>query len=95
MPFDEWIGEYDVPVRAEIRAYIDRVAVGGAHRNIKRLKDGDGVLEIRIDKGPGYRVYYGETRNTIIVLLLGGTKRTQDRDIELAKKYWRTSRETT
>jgi putative addiction module killer protein len=88
-PFDEWINKLDVSVRAAIRAYIDRVALGGARRNVTRIKEGDGVFEITIDKGPGYRVYFGEFNNRVILLLAGGIKKGQFRDIEMAKKYWR------
>jgi putative addiction module killer protein len=48
---------------------------------------GQGVWELRIDFGPGYRVYFGED-DDLAVLLLGGTKKTQVRDIKTAKKYW-------
>jgi len=50
---------------------------------------GDGVWELKIDFGPGYRVYYGEDGPIIVVLLCGGDKGSQDRDIAKAKDYWR------
>ena len=49
---------------------------------------GDGVWEMRIDEGPGYRVYYGHIKKTVILLLCGGDKRTQKADIKRAKDYW-------
>ena len=49
---------------------------------------GDGVSEMRIDYGPGYRVYYAQEGATVYLLLLGGDKRTQDADIEKAKELW-------
>jgi len=49
---------------------------------------GDGVHEIRIDYGPGYRVYYGNDGKSLIILLCGGDKRKQNVDIKTAKKYW-------
>lgn len=49
---------------------------------------GDGVSELRMFFGPGYRVYFGEYGNAIVVLLCGGDKDSQDRDIEEAKRYW-------
>jgi putative addiction module killer protein len=49
---------------------------------------GEGVIELRIDFGPGYRVYFGIDGDEII-LLWGGTKKTQDEDIETAKEFWR------
>ena len=47
-----------------------------------------GVWELKIDHGPGYRVYFGERDSTIVLLLCGGDKSTQDRDIRKAKEYW-------
>lgn len=49
---------------------------------------GDGVQELRIDYGPGYRVYFGQVGSTIVLLLFGGDKSTQAKDIEQAKRYW-------
>ena len=50
---------------------------------------GEGVFELRVDYGPGYRVYLGQRGQTLVVLLCGGDKRSQDRDILRAKQYWR------
>lgn len=86
-PFQEWIKKLDTQHRASIRVFIDRVANGGGRKNIKAL--GDGVFEIKIDRGPGFRVYFGEIGNEIILLLVGGDKSTQRRDITTAKEYWR------
>jgi putative addiction module killer protein len=49
----------------------------------------EGVIELCIDFGPGYRVYFGRDGNTLVVLLGGGKKDTQDADMKLARKYWR------
>jgi putative addiction module killer protein len=49
---------------------------------------GEGVLEYRIDWGPGYRVYFGRDGETLVILLTGGTKQRQQRDIERAKELW-------
>ncbi len=66
-------------------ARLKRVQLGnlGDHRGV-----GEGVYELRIDFGSGYRVYFGEDGKRLIVLLIGGTKKTQTRDIETAKRYW-------
>lgn len=85
-PFDDWIDELnDIQAVGIIFNRLDRVKRGnlGDHGPV-----GDGVWELRLDFGPGYRVYYGEDRN-IIVLLSGGKKKTQSQDIVGAKEYWR------
>ena len=70
--------------RARIRTRLDRLAMGnwGDHRAL-----GGGVIELKIDWGPGYRVYVGKIGNILVLLLCGGDKRTQQQDIELAKNY--------
>ena len=50
---------------------------------------GEGVMETRIHIGPGYRIYYGREADTILILLAGGSKRQQDKDIQTAKERWR------
>jgi putative addiction module killer protein len=87
IPFEEWLEELDKPIRAIIRARIARIMLGnfGDHHPIQGAK---GISEIRFDIGAGYRIYYGRQGNTIVVLLVGGSKRTQSRDIEKAKRYW-------
>lgn len=86
-PFQDWIKKLDPTHRASIRVVIDRLADGGTKKNLKSL--GDHVFEIKIDRGPGFRVYFGFIRNEIILLLLGGHKSSQSRDIAKAKEYWR------
>jgi len=73
----------DERVRALIASRLDRLAFGHAG-NAKPV--GQGVSELRIDYGPGYRIYFQKRGNTIVVLLCGGDKRTQARDIQLAKR---------
>ena len=85
-PFGEWLdGLRDGRARARVVARIDRMQAGlrGDWKSVGR-----GVFELRIDCGPGYRIYCGQDRSTVILLLLGGDKRTQERDIELAHVYW-------
>jgi len=82
----------DAKARAKIRVRLDRVSLGN-------LGDchavGEGVQELRIDYGPGYRVYFGQLGSTIVLLLCGGDKRTQTQDIELARHYWNDYRRRT
>lgn len=85
-PFIDWLKKLDKVFQAKVQVYVDRVAFGGAKNNIKSL--GDGVFEIKINYGPGFRVYFGEDGETIILLLLGGDKSGQSRDIKKAKDYW-------
>jgi putative addiction module killer protein len=89
-PFSEWLASLrDRKARAKIRVRLDRVSLGN-------LGDchgvGDGVQELRIDYGPGYRVFFGQVGSTIVLLLCGGDKSTQAKDIEQAKRYWNESR---
>lgn len=85
-PYISWLDTIDdVHARAAIAARLNRVALGllGNHHDV-----GHGVCELRIDYGPGYRVYYGEWRNYTVLLLSGGTKRGQQRDIDTAHTYF-------
>jgi len=86
-PAREWLMELDLVTQQKVRAYIDRVAAGGGKKNIRAL--GDSIFEIKVKFGSGYRVYFAEEGKMILLLLLGGDKSTQQRDIEKAKTYWR------
>ncbi len=55
---------------------------------------GGGVFELRLHFGPGYRIYFGQIENTLVLLLCGGDKKSQQGDIETAKTYWRGYKET-
>lgn len=83
--FGEWLQAQHRDVRSRVQTRLDRIELGnfGDHRNL-----GEGVSELRIDFGPGYRVYYGRDGDDLVVLLAGGTKRRQTRDIERAKVLW-------
>ena len=86
-PFEDWFNKLDSSVQAIVVRIIQRVGTGGAQKSIKALKNG--IFEIKIPQGPGYRVYFAEDQKNIIILLTGGNKQTQRRDIDKAKKYWR------
>ena len=84
--FGEWLkGLNDISGRAAILKRIDRVEEGnfGDHRST-----GQGVWELRIHYGPGYRIYYGEDGPKIVILLCGGDKGTQKKDIRKAQRLW-------
>lgn len=81
----EWLESLaDKAAAARIVMRIERLAKGHMG-DCKPLKDG--VWELRIDYGPGYRVYYSKTGKTVVLLLCGGDKRKQDADIERAVAY--------
>jgi len=87
VPFKEWLKELDKPIRAIILARLDRILLGN-FGDCHSIQGAKGISEMRFDVGAGYRIYYGKEGNTVIVLLVGGSKRTQTRDIEKAKRYW-------
>ena len=86
VPFEDWLDDLnDKRAVARVLARLARVRQG----NLGDCKPvGEGVAELRVDCGPGYRVYFGQKGQTLVVLLCGGDKRTQDRDIRLAKQCW-------
>jgi putative addiction module killer protein len=86
-PFTEWIDSLrDVMGRKRILARVARLE----HGNYGDCESvGEGVSELRMFFGPGYRVYIGEEGNNIVVLLCGGAKSTQPEDIQTAKLYWK------
>jgi putative addiction module killer protein len=86
-PFDEWLSELPLRDRVVVMRQIHRLRDGGGRKNLRSL--GDGVFEIKIYLGPAYRVYFAEDGDHIVLLLLGGDKGSQKRDIEKAKRYWR------
>ncbi|MFZ5564402.1 MAG: type II toxin-antitoxin system RelE/ParE family toxin [Thermodesulfobacteriota bacterium] len=85
--FTDWIdGLHDIRARARILVRIERLAAGNPG-DAKAV--GEGVAELRIDYGPGYRVYYKRQGQKLIILLAGGDKRTQARDIKTALRLAR------
>jgi putative addiction module killer protein len=86
-PFTEWLrGVRDGTTRGRIRRRITRVRLGnfGDARSV-----GEGVQELRIHFGPGYRIYFGREGDAVVVLICGGDKGSQDRDVRRAQEYWR------
>lgn len=85
-PFNEWLLDIkDLTVRARIRRRVDRFEQGnfGDYKSV-----GEGVYEARLHFGAGYRVYFGIEAGVVVILLCGGDKRTQSKDIKKAKAYW-------
>lgn len=86
--FDQWIdGLRDRVARARIMIRIDRLALGNPG-DVKPV--GEGISELRIAYGPGYRVYFAQRGDVVVILLCGGDKATQSRDIAKAKVLART-----
>ncbi|WP_445247582.1 type II toxin-antitoxin system RelE/ParE family toxin [Microcoleus sp. OTE_8_concoct_300] len=85
-PFTEWLDSLrDRNVRVRIKSRLDRVEQG----NLGDFKSvGQGVFELRINYGPGYRLYFGQVGLTIVVILIAGDKSTQEQDIRQAIEYW-------
>jgi putative addiction module killer protein len=84
--FDEWfIGLSDLKMINRIEARLDRLKVGN-FGDVKLVATG--VWELRFHFGPGYRVYFGLDGQALVILLCGGDKSTQDRDIRRAQEYW-------
>lgn len=86
-PFIEWLESIkDRKTRSRIITRLDRLEVGnpGHHRHV-----GEGVFELKLQFGPGYRIYYGEDGPVIVILLIGGDKSTQSRDIKKAISFWK------
>ncbi len=86
IPFQEWFSEfYDARVCARIQSRIHRLERGnfGDSKSV-----GDGLFELRFHFGPGYRIYYGIRHGRIVILLCGGDKSSQQKDIQIANVYW-------
>ena len=84
-PCRKWLDSLDSSVRFRLERRLTRVRLG----NLGKCKTvGGGVWELKVDDGPGYRIYFGQDGEEIVVLLCGGDQGGQDRDIALAKDYW-------
>jgi putative addiction module killer protein len=85
-PFGDWFDSLDAVTAARVDKYLRRLEAGnfGAAKTLN-----EGVFELRLDFGPGYRVYYGRDGKTIIILLGGGSKRRQTADIAAVIERWK------
>ncbi len=86
-PFFNWQKKLNSNTKAIIRTRLDRVRIGNLGDS-KTIKNGGGVCELRINYGPGYRIYFGKKGSMIVILLIGGNKNSQKRDLSKAKQYW-------
>lgn len=86
-PFEDWVSSLrDKSAKAKIFTRIDRMKFG----NFGDCKSvGQGVFELRVHFGPGYRVYFGLVGSEVVLLLVGGDKASQPKDISLAQRYWK------
>src|SRR5438132_13669527 len=90
-PYKDWFVGLDEITAARVNKYVRRLEAGnfGAAKALQ-----EGVFEVRMDFGPGYRVYYGREGQTIIILLGGGSKRRQEADIAAAMGRWKRYKQT-
>ena len=86
-PYAQWLnGLRDARAKAKIIMQVDKMELG-LFGDVEPI--GEGLSELRIHYGPGYRVYYGKEGNQVYLLLCGGDKSTQSKDIKKAKQYWK------
>ena len=86
-PFEDWFKDIrDTRTKQRIQVRLDRIECGnlGEYATV-----GEGVSEFKLNFGSGYRIYFGRTGTTLIVLLVGGDKSTQDNDIKTARQFWK------
>jgi putative addiction module killer protein len=84
-PFERWLAKLDEVTRFRVAQVVARMSSG----NFSAAKAvGRGVSEMRLDFGPGYRIYFGKDGETLVILLGGGSKQRQQNDIELAQALW-------
>jgi putative addiction module killer protein len=85
-PYADWFDRQNALVAAKIATAVTRLSLGN-FSNVKGV--GSGIFEIRIDFGPGYRIYFGKDGERLVILLAGGTKSRQQRDVSAALANWR------
>src|ERR1700722_10085715 len=86
-PYLEWERELDTTTCAAARIRINRIRLGN-FGDCKPIRGAPNLFELRIHLGPGYRVYFGKLKEALVIILCGGSKKSQIRDIKKAKEYW-------
>jgi len=84
-PFAKWFDTLDSVAAAKVTKALTRMEQGN-FSNVESV--GAGVAEYKINFGPGYRIYFSKDGDQLVILLLGGTKKRQNKDISLAQAYW-------
>lgn len=84
-PYAEWFDGLDAPAAAKVASAVTRMSQGN-FSNVRGV--GSGVFEYRLDFGPGYRIYFGRDGEWLVILLAGGTKKRQRKDITNAITRW-------
>jgi putative addiction module killer protein len=84
-PYQDWFNSLNHQAAARVQTTIERMEDGnfGDHKSV-----GGGVMERRLDFGPGYRIYYGRDGDKLVILLGGGTKKRQNKDVKTALEVW-------
>ena len=84
-PFARWFSALDAHAAAKVAVALYRLEQG----NVSNAKSvGKGVSEYKIDFGPGYRIYFGQEGDELVILLGGGAKKTQNKDVQIAQMFW-------
>ena len=86
-PYSVWEDTLDNKAKAIVKNRLDRIRLNN-FGDAKVITGGGGIWELRIDHGPGYRIYFGKKGTSLVMLLIGGDKRSQRRDITKAIQYW-------
>lgn len=84
-PFTKWLRALNVHAAAKVATALERISDGNLS-NVRPV--GGGVLEYKIDFGPGYRIYFGRDADRLLILLAGGTKKRQREDVQQAQANW-------
>ena len=92
-PYLDWEQKLSKDIRGIVRIRINRIRLGN-FGDCEPLKGITGLYELKIHFGPGYRIYFGKAKEKLVIVLCGGDKGSQTRDIEKAKEYWRYYRES-